>query len=343
MIFRQTLFLTHLSLLSASLAARTELIALPLPWDALCTRRNLLATKMSNLQLQIWHNWQQSIERQIAQGLAEPVLLQAPEADRQQLLPNFAQSLFTLLKETKYLLALQAAGSLSSKLFQMPEVLLKLYVDKDAYWQRRIRLVKIDEFYNGIRSGQCGEAELQLIASELAQIDEQVARACAQLTWCSYGECSGRVTAAGLTNYFARLDATLVASIYDKSRALYARLQQSHDNLELILSSMQRWSREPLHQRSLYGRNLLDLRHQQERVRLRLQQCDETRCLLNRLLIANFCLFFDYETQQFQLYSRDLSVQEVSGSSGHLLLLLFYFIYSFLFVVYSTVCARISG
>lgn len=106
-------------------------------------------------------------------------------------------------------------------------------------------------------------------------------------------------------------DAPLVESIYDKSRALYARLQQSHENLSAILASMQRWSREPLHQRSLYGRNLLDLRHQQERVRLRLLQCDETRCLLNRLLIANFCLFFDYETQQFQLYSRDLSVQEV--------------------------------
>lgn len=168
------------------MAAKTELLVLPLPWEALCTRRNLLATKMCNLQLQIWHNWQQSIEGLIAQGLAEPVLLL--QGAGQQLQPNFAQSLFTLLKETKYLLALQAAGSLSAKLFRMPDELLKLYVDKDAYWQRRIRLVKIEEFYNGIRSGQCAEAELQLIASELASIDEQVARACAQLSWCSYGE-----------------------------------------------------------------------------------------------------------------------------------------------------------
>lgn len=160
---------------------------LPLPWDALCTRRNLLTTKMCNLQLSIWHNWQQSIEQLIAQGLSEPVLLQS-QGTGQPLQPNFAQSLFTLLKETKYLLSLQAAGSLSSKLFQMPDVLLTLYVDKDAYWQRRIRLVKIDEFYNGIRSGQCAEAELQLIASELATIDELVARASTELTWCRYGE-----------------------------------------------------------------------------------------------------------------------------------------------------------
>jgi len=80
---------------------------------------------------------------------------------------------------------------------------------------------------------------------------------------------------------------------------------------EVELRRVKVGSREPLHQRSLYGRNLLDLRHQQDRVRLRLLQCDETKMLLNRLLIANFCLFFNYESQEFQLYSRDLSVQEV--------------------------------
>lgn len=105
----------------------------------------------------------------------------------------------------------------------------------------------------------------------------------------------------------------LIECIFEKSRDLHARLQLSHGNLDAILTSMRRWSRDPLHQRSLYGRNLLDLRHQQERVRLRLLQCDETKMLLNRLLIANFCLFFNYESQQFQLYSRDLSVQEVSS------------------------------
>ncbi|XP_060647178.1 dynein beta chain, ciliary [Drosophila nasuta] len=277
-------------LIQTLLGQKSELIALPVQWDALCSRRNILTTKLCNLQLKIWHNWQQDIERLIAQGLAEPVLIQ-PDAAAQELQPNFAQALFTLLKETKYLLALQAAGSLSSQLFQMPDALLSLYLQRDVYWQRRIRLIKIDEFYNGIRAGQCAEAELQLIAGELATIDAQVAKACVQLSWSSYDE-------------------PLIESIYEKARGLFGRLQQSHSNLDAILASMHRWSREPLHQRSLYGRNLLDLRHQQDRVRLRLLQCDETRMLLNRLLIANFCLFFNYETQQFQLYSRDLSVQE---------------------------------
>lgn len=110
----------------------------------------------------------------------------------------------------------------------------------------------------------------------------------------------------------ALVDEPLIESIFEKSRDLHARLHQSHGNLDAILASMRRWSCEPLHQRSLYGRNLLDLRHQQERVRLRLLQCDETKMLLNRLLIANFCLLFNYERQQLHLYARDLSVHEVS-------------------------------
>nr|XP_032294976.1 dynein heavy chain 9, axonemal [Drosophila virilis] len=276
-------------LVQTLLALKSELITLPFQWDALLSRRNILTTKLCNLQLKIWHGWQQDIDKLIAEGLDEPVLIQLAAGEQLQL--NFAQALFTLLKETKYLLALQGSGSLSSKLFPMPEALLSLYEQRDAYWRRRIRLIKIDEFYNGIRAGQCAAAELQLIATELAAIDAQVATACGQLTWRNYDE-------------------TLIECIFEKSRDLHARLQLSHGNLDAILTSMRRWSRDPLHQRSLYGRNLLDLRHQQERVRLRLLQCDETKMLLNRLLIANFCLFFNYESQQFQLYSRDLSVQE---------------------------------
>ncbi|KAH8251731.1 hypothetical protein KR038_005556 [Drosophila bunnanda] len=276
-------------LIEQLLKEKLELHTLPRKWRSLQSRRNILTTKLSNLQMKIWTTWQEGIDRLILRGLDESVLSRSE--DKSQLHLNFSPVLFTLLKETKYLLSLQAIGSLSGELFQLPEPLLTLYDQRDAYWERRIRLIKIGEFYNGIRSGECAAAELQLIGQELAAIDELVGVACQQLSWRNY-------------------DDPLVAGIFEQSRDLFARLQQSHGNLDAILASMRRWSREPLHQRSLYGRNLLDLRHQQDRVRLRLLQCDETKMLLNRLLIANFCLFFNYESQEFQLYSRDLSVQE---------------------------------
>ncbi|KQS52177.1 uncharacterized protein Dere_GG12117, isoform B [Drosophila erecta] len=276
-------------LIDQLLREKSELQTLPTQWNSLLSRRNILTTKLSNLQMKIWTSWHECVDRLIIQGLDESVLSRSE--DQSQLHQNFSPVLFGLLKETKYLLALQLTGSLSGDLFQLPEPLLTLYGHRDAYWERRIRLIKIGEFYNGIRSGECAAAELQLIHNDLAAIDEHVEMACQQLTWRHY-------------------DDGLVAGIFEQSRDLFDRLQQSHGNLDAILASMRRWSREPLHQRSLYGRNLLDLRHQQDRVRLRLLQCDETKMLLNRLLIANFCLFFNYESQEFQLYSRDLSVQE---------------------------------
>jgi len=136
--------------------------------------------------MKIWTSWHECIDNLIKRGLDESVLSRSE--DNSQLYLNFSPVLFTLLKETKYLLALQATGSLSGDLFQLPDQLLTLYGQRDAYWERRIRLIKIGEFYNGIRSGECAAAELQLIRNDLATIDEQVAQACEQLTWRNYGE-----------------------------------------------------------------------------------------------------------------------------------------------------------
>lgn len=87
------------------------------------------------------------------------------------------------------------------------------------------------------------------------------------------------------------------------------RLQESRKNVQIILDSVRKWSRDPLHQRSLYGKNLLELKHQKERLKMRILQCDETKLLLNRLLIENFYLFFNYEKQQQD--SQDKNILQV--------------------------------
>jgi len=168
------------------LKEKSELQTLPIQWNSLLSRRNILTTKLSNLQMKIWISWHECVDKLIIQGLDESVLSRSQ--DLSQLHLNFSQVLFTLLKETKYLLALQATGCLSGDLFQLPEPLLTLYGHRDAYWERRIRLIKIGEFYNGIRSGECAAAELQLIRNDLATIDEHVEVACQQLTWRNYGK-----------------------------------------------------------------------------------------------------------------------------------------------------------
>lgn len=101
--------------------------------------------------------------------------------------------------------------------------------------------------------------------------------------------------------------------IYEKTQSLHSRLQDTRNNIQTILDSLKRWSREPLHQRSLYGKNLLELRHQEERLRTRVLQCEETKLLLNRLLIENFYLFFNYAKQEKDI--QDSSILEVKTNT----------------------------
>ncbi|XP_039966059.1 dynein beta chain, ciliary [Bactrocera tryoni] len=410
------------------------------------TRRDILTTKLSNLQLKIWHNWQQTICKRIADGLDARVMSlgdnnsnsqsnssdgnghlsgasgnytfganfrsaitaalahsrnhnsrnnktdrsvsnnnnnnndnkqnrssikDAPKssAKAKSLQMNFSSDLFGLLQEVKHLLAMQqvsgvrrgsndisvnnlstfeAAGVMATTQAQhelenqsatlreaeaaaggfedsdsmelaaavtaslsaatnasltqqqgpnaLASNLLDLYAERDEFWQRKVKLIKICEFYNGIRGlstddacvgGIIGSAaELQLIRHEVNTIDERVEVACATLTWRTY-------------------DTALMHEIYERSKRLYNRLKQTQHNLLAIIQSIRRWSREPLYQRCAYGRNLLDTQQQQERLRQRRVQCDETRRLLNRLLIANFCLFFDYDQQRGDFEGHD--------------------------------------
>jgi len=93
---------------------------------------------------------------------------------------------------------------------------------------------------------------------------------------------------------FPFADSHLINEIFITTQRLYFRLKQANKNIDAIIASIRQWSHEPLHQRSVYGKNLLEIRHQQERVRLRLIQSNNTKALINRSLISNFCLLFNY-------------------------------------------------
>ncbi|XP_073817377.1 dynein beta chain, ciliary-like [Musca autumnalis] len=408
-----------INVLMTSSQSNNDANPLNLEYEKLTARRNILTTKLSNLQLKVWHNWQQTIEKRIAQGLDTKVMTlhqnsgndkfgctnktpqwtrewpsnnncnkvggditattttsgsvnnvnnnnnnsntwtsnyphryqvvtnircssatsiptttgmalsessSTPGDDNTKILEmHYSSELFTLLRETKYLLALQQVNERRKVLLAMvsatfnlpqqmqqqqhqeqlhphnhhhqqqlgeqqqqhhqslPQSLLDLYEERDIFWQRKIRLMQISEYYNGIRHQNSGLTttaftEMQLIHPSVSVIDEKLDFAAKTLTWRNYDE-------------------QLIEEIYSKTKALHQNLVQTRSNIELILKSIQRWSREPLHQRSIYGKNLLEIRHQAERLRIRIVQCEETKSLLNRLLIKNFCLFFHYDIQ----------------------------------------------
>lgn len=85
----------------------------------------------------------------------------------------------------------------------LASILLRLYAKRDEFWQRKVKLIKICEFYNGIRGlstddgASCRDdgltmigsaTKLRLIRYEVDTIDERVEKACATLTWRTYGK-----------------------------------------------------------------------------------------------------------------------------------------------------------
>lgn len=131
---------------------------------------------------------------------------------------NLSLELFTLLRETKYLLALQevhkrqkqgettaaAAATSNNELavqltvvsiqqqhpLQLPLTLLDLYAQRDSFWQRKIKLMKIAEYYNSIREGLNASNEMQLIQPVVDVIDARVECASKTLTWRNFGKCN---------------------------------------------------------------------------------------------------------------------------------------------------------
>uniref|UniRef100_A0A1I8NUQ9 Dynein heavy chain tail domain-containing protein n=1 Tax=Stomoxys calcitrans TaxID=35570 RepID=A0A1I8NUQ9_STOCA len=403
---------------------------LSLQYEKLTARRNILTTKLSNLQLKVWHNWQQTIEKRIAQGLDSKLMTLHHNAGSDKLIGqchhngkqdteggrvgvdssgcsqryslsrnsndgivqsstkhypscipasstwpvlnythrcrivtntattamseskaatavaaspspsssstgtdttsnkilemHFSIELFTLLRETKYLLALQELYNKRQTLLMtmttalcptqtptptpptqpqqaevvrqhnqqqqspqpqpqqlLPQTLLDLYAQRDIFWHRKIRLMQIAEYYNSIREPGgllTASTEMQLIQPSVSVIDEHLDLAATSLTWRNY-------------------DSQLIDEIYHKAKNLYHHLAEARANVQRIMDSINRWSREPLHQRSIYGKNLLELRHQEQRLRTRLLQCEDTKLLLNQLLAKNFCLFFNYNDE----------------------------------------------
>lgn len=135
---------------------------------------------------------------------------------------NLSLELFTLLRETKYLLALQDIQTRQKQgettatqltvvkthqqqqqllrqqnqeqhlqqlnTHQLPLTLLSLYAQRDIFWQRKIKLMKIAEYYNSIREGLNASNEMQLIQPVVDVIDERVECASETLTWRVYGK-----------------------------------------------------------------------------------------------------------------------------------------------------------
>jgi len=104
---------------------------------------------------------------------------------------NLSSQLFSLLKETKYIFAMQNAFTGEPQQNQeavLPSNLINLYAKRDQFWERQIKLIKISEYYNTIKEDVSSNSELELVANEVDSIESSLWTVCNTMTWRLYGK-----------------------------------------------------------------------------------------------------------------------------------------------------------
>lgn len=110
-------------------------------------------------------------------GLDEALMI-APQENKLQI--NFPTELFTILKEAKHLLAMQ--GIFSGFLEDMETNIQRIFEKRDDFWNQNIKLIKIEECYNGIQE-IVRSCEKKLIRKEIDEIEDDIKEICSEMTW----------------------------------------------------------------------------------------------------------------------------------------------------------------
>uniref|UniRef100_A0A1A9W2M6 Dynein heavy chain tail domain-containing protein n=1 Tax=Glossina brevipalpis TaxID=37001 RepID=A0A1A9W2M6_9MUSC len=207
-------------------------------YEILTNRRDILITKLKHLQVKIWIDWQQKIDKNLQNGLRSKVFMHfsmpsendeidcftsddGSVADIKMLNIHPSHELFTLLAETNYLLAFRhlCMSEGNSFLNDFPQLLWDFYEQRDDLWQRKIKLMKIIHYYNAVQEKISSDEKFKLISSEIDSINDFVKQACQTVTWQNY-------------------DHDLIDKIYYECEELHNRLKTCHDNLESIVASI---------------------------------------------------------------------------------------------------------
>lgn len=134
----------------------------------------------------MWDKWLEIVDEQIEKGLhskiftfnKNPSLLDDYLFSETPLIINFSHEIESILKECKYLQVL--------KIENIPQSVSKLYELRDEFWDRKIKLLRIEESYNTIKIN-ARDCELELIRNEVVELDMELERAAHSMTWREYG------------------------------------------------------------------------------------------------------------------------------------------------------------
>jgi dynein heavy chain, axonemal len=220
-----------------------------------------LCRLLEDFEKQIFTEWCGNIPPIIEENLSRSLLLASPE---KVLSLNFVNELVVALKEIKHMKLMN--------LIDIPETALNFFALAEPLWQARMKLSRITEWYNYIREATV-QCEFDIIAPEIEEFEMLLEAALTTATWENYEQ-------------------SYIDEMYNVIKGLKLRIEQSKTNLGKITSSIRSWGRIPLYERKDVGK-LLNLDDRITKVPKRMQECNESKLLIEQMMDQNFRLFFN--------------------------------------------------
>ncbi|XP_039947795.1 dynein beta chain, ciliary [Bactrocera tryoni] len=223
---------------------------------------NQMQNEIDALKQAILEEWYTMVRDQIAFGMQQTLL---KKDDKGVLSVNFTQELMDALKDIKVLRIMEC---------EVPDELIEFYERSEEFWQARLKLMRIAEWYNDINS-RSQPSEMNLIRAELSAIERYMEPLISDIIWMSF-------------------DQRFINKVFGKISHLQKRIEKCQANLDAIKQSINAWGKVPLFQRKdLNPKALLGVEPRADIIAKRVKQANNTKELIDKLMYENAKLFFD--------------------------------------------------
>lgn len=226
-------------------------------------REKIILELLDDFQKQVYDSWISTIPAKITFLMKEPLLKQ----DSDNILSvNFNIALITALKNIKNIKFM--------KNIHIPDKILQFFNLEDYFWKYRMRLSRIAEWYNYLRTS-IEPCEFDLIKKDITSIDENLEPALRKYDWNDIDD-----------NYTLRL--------YERIKDLYDRVRKAETNKNDVFESVKSWGTHPLfHRKGMQPSALFNFDDRENVLWTRLKSCQKTTDLIRNVLQENFRLFFN--------------------------------------------------
>ncbi|XP_073817376.1 dynein beta chain, ciliary-like [Musca autumnalis] len=218
--------------------------------------------EIGQLRHSILEYWTMEAKKHISEGMELSLLTKDDEGI---LTVNFNIHLKNALKDTKYMLLMNC---------DVQEEIREYFDKEEQFWEARIKLQRIAEWYNDINV-RAKPSEKALIQAELMLYELFMQPLIDRVTWNNF-------------------DQNFIVEVFNKVEYLHKRLVQCQTNLNTIKTSINSWGKKPLYVRKNNNpKALLETEPRMDILALRVIQANDTALLIDRLMYENAKLFFD--------------------------------------------------